>query len=201
MVEMFKILSFVVLGYILGSFPTGVIVGKKFKNIDIREHGSKNSGATNAYRVLGTKLGITVLLGDIFKGFIPLLAGYYFNLSENQLIIVGVAAILGHTFSPFLNFKGGKGVATSLGVFLFLVPEVIITLIIIFIAVVYFSKYISLASIIVSVLFPILVFFYYPERKYMVFSVGIIIATYIIYKHKSNIVRLKNGTENKFYGK
>lgn len=201
MVEIFKVLSFVVFGYILGSFPTGVIVGKKFKNIDIREHGSKNSGATNAYRVLGTKLGITVLLGDIFKGFIPLLAGHYFNLSENQLIIVGVAAILGHTFSPFLNFKGGKGVATSLGVFLFLVPEVIITLIIIFIAVVYFSKYISLASIIVSVLFPILVFFYYPERKYMVFSVGIIIATYIIYKHKGNIVRLKNGTENKFYGK
>ncbi len=201
MVEIVKVLSFVVLGYILGSFPTGVIVGKKFKNIDIREHGSKNSGATNAYRVLGTKLGITVLLGDIFKGFLPLLVGYFFNLSENQLILVGVAAILGHTFSPFLNFKGGKGVATSLGVFLFLVPEVIITLIIIFIAVVYFSKYISLASIIVSVLFPILVFFYYTERKYTVFSVGIIIAAYIIYKHKSNIVRLKNGTENKFYGK
>ena len=108
MVEIVKVLSFVVLGYILGSFPTGVIVGKKFKNIDIREHGSKNSGATNAYRVLGTKLGITVLLGDIFKGFLPLLVGYFFNLSENQLILVGVAAILGHTFSPFLNFKGGN---------------------------------------------------------------------------------------------
>lgn len=199
--EIVIVVLFILFGYLLGSIPTGVIVGKQFKNIDIREHGSKNSGATNAYRVLGTKLGITVLVIDILKGFFPLMIGGYFNLNENILIVIGITAIIGHTFSPFLNFKGGKGVATSLGVFLYLVPPVIITLVIIFIAVTYFSKYISLASITVSFLFPVLVFLFYPERKWAVFFAGVIIAVYIIYKHKTNIVRLLNGTENKFYGK
>lgn len=203
--DIFKIVIFIIIGYILGSFPTGVVVGKKIKNIDIREHGSKNSGATNAYRVLGTKLGLIVLIVDIIKGFIPLMIGHIFGLNENVLIIVGVSAILGHTFSPFLNFKGGKGVATSLGVFLYLVPYVILTLVLIFIVIVYFSKYISLASITVSFLFPILVLifdrFEPKDNKWVVFSAGVVIAAYIILKHKSNIVRLIKGTENKFYGK
>lgn len=200
--DILKIFILIIAGYMFGSFPTGVIVGKKFKNIDIREHGSKNSGATNAYRVLGTKLGLVVLIIDILKGFIPLLIAENLGIKDNILIIIGITAIIGHTFSPFLKFKGGKGVATSLGVFLYLVPPVILTLILIFIAIVYFSKYISLASITVSFLFPILTFlFYIKEPKIPVIIAGIIIATYIIYKHKSNIIRLKNGTENKFYGK
>jgi acyl phosphate:glycerol-3-phosphate acyltransferase len=199
------VVIFMITGYLFGSFPTGVIIGKKLKNIDIREHGSKNSGATNAYRVLGTKFGLAVLIIDILKGFIPLMIAKQLGIGDNTLIIIGITAIIGHTFSPFLNFKGGKGVATSLGVFLYLVPYVILTLILIFIVIVYFSKYISLASITVSFLFPILVLLFDrvdpKDNKWVVFSAGVIIAAYIILKHKSNIVRLIKGTENKFYGK
>ena len=186
----------IILSYFFGAIPSGVWIGKIFKNIDVRDYGSKNSGATNSYRVLGAKLGIAVLIIDVLKGFIPLYIASKFNLTYNDLVILGLVAILAHTFSCFISFKGGKGVATSLGVFLFLAPVITLILLVIFILVVYFTKYISLGSITAAFLLPIFTFF--THRDTYLFTLSVVIAIFVIYRHKTNISRLLSGTENKF---
>lgn len=196
-----EIVIFLLIGYILGALPNGVWIGKHFKGIDIREHGSKNSGATNAYRVLGAKYGIMVLVADALKGFLPPFIASKFGVEGNYLLLIGMVAIVGHTLSFFLNFKGGKGVATSLGVFLFLIPKVTLTLFIIFVVVVAITRYISLGSIIASIMLPILTYFYPTENgldKLPLLIMTTLIGAFVVYKHKSNIGRLLNGTENKF---
>lgn len=198
---MIKFLLFVVIAYLFGSLPCGVWLGKGTKNIDIREHGSKNSGATNAYRILGPKYGIMVLIMDALKGYIPLYLANEFGLGGVEIILLGLVAILGHTFSFFLQFKGGKGVATSLGVFLFLMPKVIGVLVLVFILVVGITKYISLGSVICSALLPILAFFMPvrdPATRIPLVIISLIVGIFVIYKHKANIVRLMDGKENKF---
>lgn len=196
-----KIIFFLVLGYVMGALPNGIWLGKYFKNIDIREHGSKNSGATNAYRVLGPKYGIMVLILDALKGFLPPFLASRFGVSGNILLVIGVLAIVGHSLSFFLNFKGGKGVATSLGVFLFLIPNVTLALLIIFILVVYFTRYISLGSIIAAAALPILTAFS-PIRNNVgripLIIMTLLIGAFVIWRHRTNITRLMNGTENKF---
>ena len=186
----------IILSYFFGAIPSGVWIGKIFKNIDVRDYGSKNSGATNSYRVLGAKLGIAVLIIDVLKGFIPLYIASKFNLAYNDLVILGLVAILAHTFSCFISFKGGKGVATSLGVFLFLAPVITLILLVIFILVVYFTKYISLGSITAAFLLQIFTFF--THRDTYLFTLSVVIAIFVIYRHKTNISRLLSGTENKF---
>ena len=186
----------IILSYFFGAIPSGVWIGKIFKNIDVRDYGSKNSGATNSYRVLGAKLGIAVLIIDVLKGFIPLYIASKFNLKYNDLVILGLVAILAHTFSCFISFKGGKGVATSLGVFLFLAPVITLILLVIFILVAYFTRYISLASITAAFLLPIFTFF--THRDTYLFTLSVVIAIFVIYRHKTNISRLLSGTENKF---
>ncbi|MGF6905908.1 glycerol-3-phosphate 1-O-acyltransferase PlsY [Fusobacterium sp. PH5-44] len=192
---------FVIIAYLIGSIPTGVWIGKKFKNIDIREHGSKNTGTTNAYRVLGARYGIMVLLLDILKGFLPVYAASSNGITGVHLIVVGVVAIIGHSLSIFLNFKGGKGVATSLGVFLFLIPKIMLILIVVFILVSGISKYISLASIICATLLPILTYFL-PIRanipKIPLVIINFLIGSFVVYRHRDNIQRILNGKENKF---
>ncbi|MGL5125766.1 MAG: glycerol-3-phosphate 1-O-acyltransferase PlsY [Fusobacteriaceae bacterium] len=195
-------LIMVVISYLFGALPNGVWVGKISKNIDIREYGSKNSGATNAYRILGAKYGILVLILDALKGYLPLLiASSVFGITGTALISLGLVAIIGHTLSIFLNFNGGKGVATSLGVFLFLFPKGILLVFLIFSLVVYFTKYISLGSVIGAGILPFLVIFMdmKPEvERVPLFIVASLVAIFVIYKHKSNIERLRKGTENKF---
>ncbi|MGL5050333.1 MAG: glycerol-3-phosphate 1-O-acyltransferase PlsY [Fusobacteriaceae bacterium] len=195
-------LIMVVISYLFGALPNGVWVGKISKNIDIREYGSKNSGATNAYRILGAKYGILVLILDALKGYLPLLiASSVFGITGTALISLGLVAIIGHTLSIFLNFNGGKGVATSLGVFLFLFPKGILLVFLIFSLVVYFTKYISLGSVIGAGILPFLVIFMdmKPEvERVPLFIVAFLVAIFVIYKHKSNIERLRKGTENKF---
>ena len=186
----------IILSYFFGAIPSGGWIGKAFKGIDVRDYGSKNSGATNSYRVLGAKLGIAVLIIDVLKGFIPLYIASKFNLKYNDLVILGLVAILAHTFSCFISFKGGKGVATSLGVFLFLAPVITLILLVIFILVVYFTKYISLGSITAAFLLPIFTFF--THRDTYLFTLSVVIAIFVIYRHKTNISRLLSGTENKF---
>ena len=165
-------------------------------SIDVRDYGSKNSGATNSYRILGAKLGVIVLVMDILKGFVPLYIASKFDLKYNDLVILGLVAILAHTFSCFISFKGGKGVATSLGVFLFLIPVITLILLVIFILIVYFTKYISLGSITAAFLLPIFTFF--THRDSYLFALSVIIGIFVIYRHKTNISRLLSGTENKF---
>ena len=193
---MFKFIICIAIAYLLGNISGGMIFGKLLFNKDIRDYGSKNSGATNSYRVLGAKLGIAVLIMDVLKGFIPLYIASKFNLEYNDLVILGLVAILAHTFSCFISFKGGKGVATSLGVFLFLIPVITLILLVIFILVAYFTRYISLASITAAFLLPIFTFF--THRDSYLFALSVIIAIFVIYRHKTNISRLLSGTENKF---
>lgn len=192
---------FVIMAYLMGSIPTGVWIGKKFRNIDIREHGSKNTGTTNAYRVLGAKYGLIVLLSDVLKGFIPVYVAALSGIAGLPLIIVGVVAIVGHSLSIFLNFKGGKGVATSLGVFLFLIPKVMLILIGVFILVSFITRYVSLASIVCAVLLPILTYFL-PVRtgipKMPLVIINFLIGSFVVYKHRDNIRRIVKGEESKF---
>ncbi|MGL5123073.1 MAG: glycerol-3-phosphate 1-O-acyltransferase PlsY [Fusobacteriaceae bacterium] len=195
----------VVITYTLGSLPSGVWIGKTLRNIDIRDYGSKNSGATNAYRVLGVKYGLLVLLADAIKGYLPLLiAEKIFSIQGNYLIILGLIAIIGHSLSIFLKFKGGKGVATSLGVFLFLFPNGIIIVLSLFIGILYFTRYVSLASIIGAGCLPLLSLFLPMKANIsrpLLFIVTAIVAIFVIYKHKENIGRLRKGTESKFKAK
>lgn len=194
-----------ILAYILGSVPNALWIGKVFKGIDIREHGSRNTGSTNAARVLGAKLGILTLILDVSKGLVPTLIAillrvdFFQNLTKIlnfDYVLVGICAILGHVFSMFMNFKGGKAVATTLGVFLILVPKAILFAAIVFFVVFAISRYVSLSSILAAISLPIFIYFLYQQTIYVI--LGILIAILIVVKHRSNIERLKNGTESKF---
>ena len=193
------------LSYILGSVPNALWIGKVFKGIDVREHGSKNTGSTNAARVLGAKLGILTLILDISKGLVPTLIAillkvdFFENLTKIEnldYVLVGICAILGHVFSIFMNFKGGKAVATTLGVFLVLVPKAILFTAIVFFVVFTIFRYVSLSSIFAAISLPIFTYFLYQQIIYVI--LGILIAILIVAKHKGNIERLRNGTESKF---
>ena len=194
----------ILIAYVLGSIPNALWVGKTFKNIDVREHGSKNTGSTNAARVLGAKLGIFTLILDILKGALPTYLGIVLGanlltritgIDKLDIIVIGMAAILGHTFSLFLKFKGGKAVATTSGVFLVLVPYAILILLVVFFVIFGLTKYVSLASIVSAVALPITV--YLTTRHIPLTILGIIIGLLVIIRHKENIKRLINGTESK----
>ncbi|MGO2118247.1 MAG: glycerol-3-phosphate 1-O-acyltransferase PlsY [Fusobacterium sp.] len=190
----------VVLAYLLGAIPNGVWIGKTFKGVDIRTVGSKNSGATNAYRNLGAKYGIATLLLDALKGFLPVYIAYKAGANSSFIVYLGLISIIAHSFSCFLNFKGGKGVATSLGVFLFLSPKGVLVALVGFLIVLYFTRYVSLSSVTGAVILPIMVYIL-PVRegvnKGTLCVLVTIIGAFVIYKHKANISRLLNGTESK----
>ncbi|MDY4010772.1 MAG: glycerol-3-phosphate 1-O-acyltransferase PlsY [Fusobacterium gastrosuis] len=193
-----KFIIMLILCYFAGAIPSGVWIGKIFKGIDVRDYGSKNSGATNCYRVMGAKLGIAVLVVDILKGFLPMLIASKYVTGPFQTVFLGMVIILAHTYSCFINFKGGKGVATSLGVFLFLAPYVILVLILVFFTVFAMFRYVSLASIISAGALPILVFIMDKSNNIYLFVLSLIIGVFVIYRHKTNIERLYRGTETKF---
>ena len=185
-----------IVAYILGSIPNALWIGKVFRGIDVREHGSKNTGSTNAARVLGAKLGILTLILDISKGAIPTLIATMLLDSSISVILVGICAILGHSFSIFMKFKGGKAVATTVGVLIVLVPGAILLAAVIFFLVFGITRYVSLSSMIGAISLPIWIILFYKNIPLTIF--GIIIAILIIVRHKSNIQRLLNGTESKF---
>lgn len=187
-----------ILAYLVGSIPNALWIGKMFKNIDVRDFGSGNVGATNAARVLGWKLGVMVLLFDAFKGMIFIIIARKFGLSDIYVVLIGLAAILGHSYSIYLEFKGGKAVATSLGVMLVLIPKVIIILVIVFLLIVIFSGYVSLASISVAGLLPILTYIMYNN---IIALLSLVVGILVIWRHKSNIKNLLEGKEDKFYDK
>lgn len=191
-------LVMLIICYFIGAIPSGVWIGKIFRNIDVRNYGSYNSGATNCYRVMGPKLGLAVLLADVLKGFIPMLIAAKYIDGNLQMIILALVTILAHTYSCFINFKGGKGVATSLGVFLYLSPYVILALVLVFFIVFIIFRYVSLASVVSAAALPILVFIMDKTNNIYLFVFSIFIGAFVIYRHRSNIERLLNGTENKF---
>jgi glycerol-3-phosphate acyltransferase PlsY len=170
-------------------------MGRLMGKVDIREHGSGNVGATNIFRTLGPQVAIPAGLGDIFKGVLAAWAASYFG--DGSLIFwCCMAVVVGHCYSMFLGFKGGKGVATSGGILLFLMPKVLLVLLVIFIAVVAVSKYVSLGSVTVAFIAPFATVFFYSYRPYFVL-LAIFLAVFVIYRHHENIKRLADGTESR----
>ena len=184
-----------IVAYLLGSIPTGVIVGKAFGNVDPRTQGSKNIGATNVFRTAGKKLGVITLLGDILKGLIPVAIARGTLDSYFWIGAVALAAFLGHLYPIFLKFKGGKGIATGLGVFLALSPLPAILSLLVFGAVVYRWRYVSVGSLSATAAFLLLLALLNPHRIYIPFA--LIIGVLIFYRHRENIERLLSGRESK----
>lgn len=183
--------------YLIGAIPTGVIMTKLASGEDIRKVGSGNIGATNVYRTAGRKLGVITLIGDCLKGVIPLLLAIsLFNYQGSYLALVALAAFLGHCYPIYLGFKGGKGVATALGIFLVLSPKSILCALALFGLVLWRWRYISAASISAAAAVPFLVFLF--ERSMPLFLATLLIAAIVIWRHRANINRLLTGTENKF---
>ena len=194
----FGLAVMLVLAYLIGATPTSYIAGKLGKGIDLREHGSNNLGATNVYRVLGWKYAIPVGVIDMVKGAAPVvILGPWSNGPAWFTVALGLAAVLGHMFSPYVRFRGGKGVATAAGVFLALAPLAIGISVALWAAILWLSGYVSVASITVAVLFPLWVRVTAPEQPYT-FWAGVVLALLIVYTHRHNIARLRGGTENRF---
>lgn len=187
----------IIICYLIGSMPFGYIVAKVVKKIDIRDYGSGNIGATNAFRVLGPWLASLVLIGDLLKGFLAIVLFYQLNIDSLFVIILGGLAVIGgHDWSIFLEFKGGKGIATTYGVFLALNPKIALLSALIWLIVIALTRYASLASILsLSVLVVLMLWFKQPQ-EYIIFSV--IILALALYRHRGNIARLKEGKEKKF---
>ena len=204
-----ELILFLLLAYLTGAFPSAVWVGKTFYKKDVREYGSGNAGATNTFRVLGKKAGIPVLIMDVFKGWLAV--NYVFFLSTHSALVevpallfetklaFGIAAVIGHLFPVYTGFRGGKGIATLLGLLIGLSPIAALVSIIVFVIVFIISKYVSLGSIIASIIFPLVVFFLLNEKdvnsSLEIFSVFVPILTLIT--HQKNIERLVRGEENK----
>lgn len=181
--------------YLLGSIPTGLLLGKAY-GIDVRKEGSGNIGATNLYRTVGRKVGVMTLVGDCLKGMLPVLAVKYSSLPVEYAAWVGLAAFCGHVFSVFLRFRGGKGVATALGVFLALSPLAVAIAVGVFVVLMLVWRYVSLGSIAAAAVMPIAVWALGEGR--VVGVVTMIVAVIVIIRHFENIKRLVAGTENRF---
>lgn len=188
---------FIVTGaaYLIGSIPTGLLLGKAY-GIDVRTKGSGNIGATNLYRTVGRKVGIITLIGDCLKGLLPVLLIKFSTLPTEFAAWVGLAAFCGHVFSVFLKFKGGKGVATALGVFLALAPLAVAIVIALFAGLMFLWRYVSLGSISAAAAMPLAVYLLGGSRSVTI--VTLVIAVIVIIRHHENIKRLISGTESKF---
>ncbi len=188
--------ALVTTAYLIGSIPTGLILGKLY-GIDVRTEGSGNIGATNLYRTVGRKVGIVTLIGDCCKGMIPVLVVKYNSMVPAEYAVwVGLAAFCGHVFSVFLKLKGGKGVATALGVFLALAPLALAAAVGIFAVCMFIWRYVSLGSICAAATMPIAVALLGGSR--ILLLVTSVIALIVIIRHHENIRRLMTGSENKF---
>ncbi len=201
----FLIVTIVAISYFLGAIPSGYLIGK-LKGVDIRKQGSGNIGATNAFRILGAKAASVVLLADAFKGFLscllaPIIATEWTGVPISDdtasllMIIAGLGAILGHSFTFWLKFKGGKGIATSAGVFLTITPLALGICLLVFSITIFLSRYVSLSSILAAICLPFSVYLIY--HNLLISSITVVIALLVIYRHRSNIKRLLNGTENR----
>jgi acyl phosphate:glycerol-3-phosphate acyltransferase len=194
---------FTLIAYLLGSIPSAVWIGKSMFNVDVREHGSKNAGATNTFRILGKKAGIFVLIIDVSKGFIAVFLPVLFaNHFENETLIqfqllTGFFVFLGHLFPIFAQFNGGKGVATSLGIIIAIHPAAAGFCLLFFLLTFIISKYVSLGAIVAAIVFPLFIIFVFQEKSLYLIIFSIVIAVIVVLTHKKNIIRLINKEENK----
>jgi glycerol-3-phosphate acyltransferase PlsY len=195
---MIQIILVLILAYLLGSIPSGLIVGKTFYKVDIREHGSGNLGGTNTFRTLGVKAGIAVTLADILKGTLAAALPVIFHLDMNPLL-AGIFAVVGHTYPIFAGFRGGKAVATSGGIVLFAAPYMFLTVIVVFFISLYISKYVSLSSMIAGVTAVLFAIISGLVRNWDIplLIVVLFLAVFVIIRHRANIKRIINKTEPK----
>jgi acyl phosphate:glycerol-3-phosphate acyltransferase len=199
-----KELGLIILAYLIGSIPTALIISKKYFGIDIRDYGSGNMGATNTFRVLGKRYGTMVMVCDILKGmaavalynFLPF---YLSNELErtNFMIGLGLAAVVGHVFPIFANFKGGKGVATLFGMILAVQPLVAVSCVGVFLLVLFLTRYVSLSSILGAVMLPISVLWIWNEKEFLYRLFALLIAALVVLTHQKNIGRILRGVESR----
>jgi glycerol-3-phosphate acyltransferase PlsY len=199
------LLTIILLGYLIGSIPTAVWVGKVFHGIDIREHGSKNAGATNTFRVLGKRFGWLVLIVDVSKGILAACLPHFFSYMlegyKDEFLILQLcgsfSAVFGHVFPIFAQFRGGKGVATSLGIVIGINPYAALVCLAIFLIVFLSSRYVSLGAIISALCFPFVSYFMIQEDARIMIVFTVVLGAMVIMAHRKNIDRLWKGEENK----
>lgn len=184
-----------VLGHVCGSVPSGLWLVQAFHGIDIRNYGSKNIGTTNVFRIVGPKTAVLVLIADAFKGILAVGIMSYFFHNPLLDVVTALGALLGHNYSLFLGFKGGKGVATALGLLIFMMPKVAVASLGIWLVCVLLTRYVSLGSIMAAIFTPPLAWYLGYPSAYVIFSV--IAAFFVVLRHKENIHRLLTGTESK----
>lgn len=184
-----------VLGHVCGSVPSGLWLVQAFHGIDIRNYGSKNIGTTNVFRIVGPKTAVLVLIADAFKGILAVGIMSYFFHNPLLDVVTALGALLGHNYSLFLGFKGGKGVATALGLLIFMMPKVAVASFGIWLMCVLLTRYVSLGSIMAAIFTPPLAWYLGYPSAYVIFSV--IAAFFVVLRHKENIHRLLTGTESK----
>ncbi|MDF2188987.1 glycerol-3-phosphate 1-O-acyltransferase PlsY [Paraflavitalea sp. CAU 1676] len=196
----------IVIAYLIGSVPTAVWVSKGFFGIDIREYGSGNAGATNTFRVLGSRWGTFVMIMDMLKGVaatsLYLLLPFYADIANewdrtNLMVGLGLAAVLGHIFPIWADFRGGKGVATLFGMILAIQPIVAVCCVGVFLLVLYLTRFVSLSSIFASIAFAVLILFIFNEKEPLYRAFAIAVALLVILTHQKNITRLLRGSESK----
>lgn len=194
----------IVLAYLIGSIPTSIWVSRRFFNVDIRDYGSGNAGATNTFRVLGSKWGSIVMLVDVLKGVLAtslyIILPYYLTDQwdrTNFMIGLGLAAVLGHIFPIWANFRGGKGVATLLGMAVAIQPIVAVCCIGVFLMVLYLTRFVSLSSILAGVSFMVFILFIFNEKETLYRVFAVMVALMVVLTHQKNIGRILKGTESK----
>lgn len=188
----------VAVSYFLGAIPSSYIAGRTLRGIDLREHGSGNLGATNAFRVLGARIGASVMVADMVKGFVPTALFPHLDRTVDWrwALAYGAAAILGHVFPVYMKFRGGKGVATATGVFLALSPVAVGVALAAWLVVLRRSRMVSAASIVAALVLVIALII--TEDRPQVMTLGILVATFVIYAHRSNLRRIIRGEEYRF---
>ncbi len=199
-----KELLLIIIAYLLGSIPTALIISKRYFGIDIRDYGSGNMGATNTFRVLGSRYGTVVMVIDMLKGMAAVglynfLPHYLSNELDrtNFMIGLGSAAVVGHIFPLFANFKGGKGVATLFGMVLAVQPVIAISCVGVFLLVLYLTRYVSLSSILGAIMLPVSVLWIWNEHETMYRVFALLVAFLVIITHQKNIGRLLRGVESR----
>ncbi len=199
-----KELILIIIAYLIGSIPTALLVSKRFFGIDIRDYGSGNMGATNTFRVLGSRYGTMVMVIDILKGLAAVmlynLLPFYINHElerTNFMLGLGLAAVTGHIFPVFAGFRGGKGVATVLGMVLAIQPVIAVSCIGIFALVLYLTRYVSLSSILAAIALPICVLWIWNENEVLYRVFALIVAILVIATHQKNIGRILRGVESR----
>lgn len=199
-----KELLLILIAYLIGSIPTALLISQKFFGVDIREYGSGNMGATNTFRVLGSKYGTVVMVLDILKGMVAVglfnFLPYYLSNEvdrTNLMVGLGLAAVMGHIFPIFAQFKGGKGVATLFGMILAVQPVIAGSCVIVFLAVLFLTRYVSLSSILAGIALPIFVLWIWNDDVLIYRIFAVLVACLIILTHQKNIIKILNGNESR----